>query len=52
MNHQKDKKKPSKEQMHVVIAPSFQLSLTNNFVVVVLVPLRSRVQATQGFLAR
>jgi hypothetical protein len=44
--------------MHVVVAPSFQLSLTNNnfvvvvVVVVVLVPLRSRVQATQGFLAR
>jgi len=41
MAHQK--KKPSKEQMHVVEAPSFQLSLTNNFVVVVvevvLVPL-------------
>lgn len=36
MTH-KQKKKPSKEQLHVVVAPSFQLSLTNNnFVVVAL----------------
>jgi hypothetical protein len=36
MTHKKrKKKKASKEQMHVVVAPSFQLSLTNNNFVVV-----------------
>ncbi len=42
----KKKKKPSKEQMHVVVAPSFQLSLTNNNFVIVACSNSSRPSPT------